>query len=74
MGELQLGKYEFFPYDDKIQRLLDELLLTDEEREERRREDDERDDVPLLLVGVSNERIGTSFVGSSLCATVVYFD
>ncbi len=36
--ELQLGKYEFFPYDEKIQRLLDELLLTDEEREERRRE------------------------------------
>ncbi len=31
--ELQLGKYEFFPYDEKIQRLLDELLLTDEERE-----------------------------------------
>jgi len=31
--ELQLGKYEFFPYDDKIQRLLDELLLTDEDRE-----------------------------------------
>ncbi len=36
--ELQLGKYEFFPYDEEIQRLLDELLLTDEEREERRRE------------------------------------
>ncbi len=31
--ELQLGKYEFFPYDEKIQRLLDEFLLTDEERE-----------------------------------------
>jgi len=31
--ELQLGKYEFFPYDEEIQRLLDELLLTDEERE-----------------------------------------
>ena len=36
--ELQLGKYEFFPYDERIQRLLDELLLTDEEREQRRRE------------------------------------
>jgi len=23
--ELQLGKYKFYPYDDKIQRLLDEL-------------------------------------------------
>ncbi len=33
--ELQLGKYEFFPYDEEIQRLLDELLLTDEEREKR---------------------------------------
>ncbi len=33
--ELQLGKYEFFPYDEKIQRLLDELLMTDEEREKR---------------------------------------
>ena len=33
--ELQLGKYEFFPYDEKIQRLLDELLLTEEEREKR---------------------------------------
>ncbi len=31
--ELQLGKYEFFPYDERVQRLLDELLLTDEERE-----------------------------------------
>jgi len=31
--ELQLGKYEFYPYDEKIQRLLDKLLLTDEERE-----------------------------------------
>jgi hypothetical protein len=31
--ELQLGKYEFFPYDEKIQRLLDELLPNDEERE-----------------------------------------
>jgi len=31
--ELQLGKYEFFPYDEKIQRLLDKLLLTNEERE-----------------------------------------
>ncbi len=35
--ELQLGKYEFFPYDEKIQLLLDEILLTDEEREKRRR-------------------------------------
>ncbi len=35
--ELQLGKYEFFPYDEEIQRLLDELLLTDEEREKRYR-------------------------------------
>ncbi len=34
--ELQLGKYEFFPYDEKIQRLLDELLLTEEEREKHR--------------------------------------
>lgn len=33
--ELQLGKYEFFPYDEKIQRLLDELLLTEEQREKR---------------------------------------
>lgn len=31
--ELQLGKYEFFPYDEKIQRLLNELLMTDKERE-----------------------------------------
>jgi hypothetical protein len=31
--ELQLGKYEFFPYDENIHRLLDELLMTDEERE-----------------------------------------
>ncbi len=31
--ELQLGKYEFFPYDEKIQRLLNELLPNDEERE-----------------------------------------
>lgn len=38
MSELQLEKYEFFPYDEKIQRLLDELLLTDEEREKRYRE------------------------------------
>jgi len=35
--ELQLGKYEFFPYDEKIQLLLDELLLTDEECEKHRR-------------------------------------
>ncbi|MCA1636917.1 MAG: hypothetical protein LC768_01025 [Acidobacteria bacterium] len=38
MSELERGKYEFFPYDENIQRLLDKLLLTDEEREERRRE------------------------------------
>jgi len=31
--ELLLGKYEFFPYDENIQRLLDELLMIDEERE-----------------------------------------
>lgn len=36
--ELQLGKHEFFPYDEKIQRLLDEILLTNEERE-RHKED-----------------------------------
>lgn len=36
--ELQLGKYEFYPYNERIQRLLDEILLTDEEREKRRRE------------------------------------
>ncbi len=31
--ELQLGKYEFFPYDEKIQRLLDKLFPTNEEAE-----------------------------------------
>jgi len=36
--ELQLGKYEFFPYDEKIQHLHDELLLTDEECEKHCRE------------------------------------
>jgi hypothetical protein len=35
--ELQLGKYEFFPYDEKIQLLLDEVLLIDEECEKRYR-------------------------------------
>jgi len=32
MSDIQLGKFEFFPYDKKIQRFLDEFLLTDEER------------------------------------------
>ncbi len=33
-----MGKSEFFPYDEEIQRLFDELLLTNEEREKRCRE------------------------------------
>ncbi len=38
--ELQLGKYEFFPYEDKRKTQLEdliELLMTDEEREKRYR-------------------------------------
>ena len=31
--ELQLGKYEFFPYEEKIQRLLNEFLPSDEKSE-----------------------------------------
>ncbi len=35
MSELQLGKYEFFPYEDKWEKILKELEqseMTDEER------------------------------------------
>lgn len=38
--ELQLGKYEFFPYEDKRETSLEDLvnlLMTDEEREKRYR-------------------------------------
>ena len=38
--ELQLGKYEFFPYEDKQKTSLEDLvdlLMTDEEREKRYR-------------------------------------
>lgn len=34
--ELQLGKYEFFPYDEKIQRLIDELLQLNEVKKQRK--------------------------------------
>ena len=40
MTELKLGKYEFFPYEDKRETSLEDLvdlLMTDEEREKRYR-------------------------------------
>ena len=40
--ELQVGRYEFFPYDEKIQRVLDEISPIDKKGEKSAKENLEK--------------------------------